>query len=89
MSFAKASLVAFAIGFCVPILMAIAYWSFFEHHPSRFAQMVELIGYLVCPPALLGIGFSAFPILNGTLYLLVFCLFWRLKAIVRQKDRRG
>jgi len=43
MSFAKGGLVAFAIGFCVPILMAIAYWSFFEHHPSRFVQTAEPI----------------------------------------------
>jgi hypothetical protein len=85
MSFAKGSLVAFGIGFSVPILMAIAYWSFFEHHPSQFAQMVELIGYLVCPPALLRSNFSAYPILNGTLYLLLFSLFWRLKTIVRAK----
>ncbi|HEX3373604.1 MAG TPA: hypothetical protein VHS13_05305 [Edaphobacter sp.] len=89
MSFVKGSLIAFAVGFCVPILMAIAYWSFFEHHPSRFAQMAEPIGYLVCPPVLLGIGFSAYPILNGTIYLLVFSLFRGLKAIVRQKNRSG
>jgi hypothetical protein len=63
MSFAKGILVAFGIDFCVPILMAIAYWSFFEHHPSRLAQMAEPMGYLVCPPTLLRISFLAYPIL--------------------------
>jgi hypothetical protein len=89
MSFARRSLIAFGIGFVVPIVMAIAYWSFFEHRPSKFAQVAELIGYLVCPPALLRIDFAAYPVLNGTLYLLVFSLLWALKASFGPKGSRG
>ena len=78
MSLGKGNLIAFAIGFIIPIIFVVLYWIF-------NIQVADWIGRILCPPELLQIDFVAYPILNGIAYLVFFSIFWSLKSIVRPK----
>lgn len=79
---------SFGFGFVVPVLWAIAYWSFFE---GRIAEAADRVGgvlfNITCPPTLLRTDIIALPFLNGILYLSVFVLIqWVRSALVTKQD---
>jgi hypothetical protein len=81
--------IAFGVGFSIPVMWAVAYWSYFERHPSTFADAIGQLGEIACPPVLLRIDPIALPFLNGIFYFLVFYLIRLLRSLAQKADTSG